>query len=130
MFVQRYAGATLMVFAAIHGGVALSLFGGPLLDVYEAGVFSGPFGWSPDMLAAFWFLIFSWPLLLLGYMTRWAYKRTGEIPTTMLGAGLAGVGVLTLVFLPVSGLWLFVVLGTLILIYGKSHRRRVTRRRE
>lgn len=130
MFIQRYAGATLMVFAAIHGGVALILFAGPLLDIYQAGVLRGPFGWSPDMLAAFWFLIFSWPLLLLGYMTRWAYQRTGEIPATMLGAGLAGVGVLTLVFLPVSGLWLFVVLGTLLLIHGKSHRREVTQRRE
>ena len=120
MVVKRYAGATLMVFAAIHGVVALGLFGGPLLDIFEAGVFTGPFGWSPDMLAAFWFLVFSWPLFLLGYMTRWAYKRTGEIPSIVLGAGLAGVAVITLVFLPVSGLWLFIPLGALILFYGRS----------
>ena len=85
MAVLRYAGVTLMVFAIIHAGVALALFSGSLLDIFEAGVFSGPFGWSMGMAAAFWFLIFSWPLFLLGYMTHWAYAKTGEIPVTILG---------------------------------------------
>ncbi|MGF1470759.1 MAG: DUF6463 family protein [Rubrobacteraceae bacterium] len=113
--VERYAGAALMAFAAIHTSVALILFRAPLLDVLGAGVGSGPFGWSSEMLAAFWFLAFSWPLFLTGYVTYWAYARTGEIPATGLGAGLAGVAALSVVFLPVSGLWLFVGLGTMIL---------------
>lgn len=123
MAVHRYAGATLMCFAAIHLIVSTVLFGGSLVDILEAGVLSGPFGWTSEMLAAFWFLAFSWPLFLMGYATHWSYAKTGEIPVAVLGIGLAGVAAATLVFLPVSGLWLLAVLGGLILISNRSRRR-------
>lgn len=127
MAVQRYTGATLMIFAAIHFGVALVLFGGAFVDIFEAGVLSGPFGWSSEMLAAFWFLVFSWPVFLLGYVTQWAYARTGKTPVIVLGGGLAGVAATTLVFLPVSGLWLFVVLGLLVLFAARYPTRNTDR---
>lgn len=123
MVAQRYTGITLMVFAVVHSGVAVALFGGPLVDIFEAGVLAGPFGWSSEMLAAFWFLIFSWPLFLLGYVTYWTSERIGEIPSIALGIGLAGIAAATLVFLPASGLWLFVALGVLILISRRNHNR-------
>ena len=122
MVVQRYAGITLMTFAVIHSGVALVLFGSPLVNILEVGVLGGPFEWSSGMLTAFWFLAFSWPLFLLGYVTHWAFARTGEIPATFLGVGLAGVAMVTVIFLPVSGVWLFVVLGALVLASGRSRR--------
>lgn len=128
MTVQKYSGATLMVFAIGHVVVAFVLFGGSFVDIFEAGVLSGPFGWSMGMLAAFWFLIFSWPLLLLGYTTHWAYAKTGEIPVTILGGGLAGVAAATIVFLPVSGLWLFIVLGAMILVFGRLSSRATEKR--
>lgn len=120
MAVKRYAGVALMCFAAIHSVVAVVLFGGSFVDIFEAGMLSGPFGWTSGMLAAFWFLLFSWPLFLMGYVTHWAYAKTGEIPATVLGGSLCGVAAATLVLLPVSGLWLFIPLGVLILTYGRS----------
>ncbi len=112
-----------MIFAMIHSGVALTLFGGSLVEIFEVGVLGGPFKWSSEMLTAFWFLVFSWPLFLLGYVTHWAYARTGEIPTTILGVGLASVAALTIVFLPASGLWLFVALGVVLLVFRRDRSR-------
>ena len=122
MVVQKYTGGALVVFAMVHGGVAGVLFGGAFVYIFEAGVLGGPFEWSSDMLAAFWFLVFSWPLFLLGYVSGWAYRKAREILAVVLGVGIAGVAAATIVFLPVSGLWLFVALGTLILVFGKSRR--------
>ena len=87
----------------VHGGVAGVLFGDAFVYSFEAGVLGGPFEWSSDMLAAFWFLVFSWPLFLLGYASDWAYRKAGEILAVVLGVGIAGVAA-TIVFLRLRAL--------------------------
>lgn len=104
-----------MAFAGIHLLVSLVLFGAPMRDILQAGPGAG-LTWSFEMLSAFWFLIFTWPLFLLGYVAWWGYRRTGEVPAARtLGWGLVLVPALSVVFLPVSGLWLFIPAGIFVL---------------
>lgn len=112
----RNTGTILMLFAGIHLLVSFILFGAPLREILRAGPGAG-LTWSFEMLSAFWFLIFTWPLFLLGYVVRWGYRRTGVVPAGgTLGWGLVLVPALSVVFLPVSGLWLFIPAGVLVLI--------------
>ena len=93
----RLVGYVLMVFAAIHLVVSFVLFGGPLRDILGAGV-GGGLGWSFEMLSAFWFLMFTLPLFLLGFVVQWSYAQTGRVPAPrVLGWGLSGVAALSVI---------------------------------
>ena len=105
---SRYVGTTLMAFAAVHLVVGLVLFWEWLLLIVQGGVLNP--SWSAEVLAAFWFLIFSWPVGLLGFVVAWTYQKTGQLPP-MLGWWLFIVPAVSLVFLPASGLWLFALFG-------------------
>lgn len=108
-----------MLIAGIHVLVGLILLGPFLPDIVRAGPGDGQAGWSVEMLAAFWFLIWSWPLFLLGYVAQWAQARTGRLPAA-LGWGLISVAAISVVFGPVSGLWLFIPLGVLALAAARE----------
>ena len=111
-----------MAFAAVHLVVSFVLFGGPLQEILGAGV-GGGLGWSFEMLSAFWFLMFTWPLFLLGFVAQWGYAQTGRVPALrVLGWGLSGVAALSVIVLPVSGLWLFVPAGVLVLVAERRER--------
>ena len=101
-----------MAFAAVHLVVGLVLFWEWLLLIVQGGVLNP--AWSAETIAAFWFLIFSWPVGLLGFVVAWAYRETGQLPP-MLGWGLFIVPAVSLVFLPASGLWLFALFGVLVM---------------
>ncbi len=75
---NRHVGTVLMIFSAVHAIVTFVLFGDWLLLVARGGV--GNLMWTPETLAAFWFLVFSWPVYLLGYVVNWAHAKTGQLP--------------------------------------------------
>lgn len=110
MDLRKHVGTLIMVIAAAHVVLGLAFFGGWLSDILRAGV--GNLNWTLEALASYWFIIFAWPLFLLGYMVEWAYRRTGRMPT-MLGPWLIGVAVVGVLFLPAQGLWLFIPVGLL-----------------
>lgn len=114
MDIRKQAGNLTMALAGIHVVVGVVLFGPFLADIIRAGPGAGQAGWSLEMLAAFWFLAWSWPLFLLGYLARWAQAQTGRLPAA-LGWGLVSVAAVSVLFGPVSGLWLVIPLGVLAL---------------
>ncbi|CAN5771708.1 hypothetical protein BH23DEI1_BH23DEI1_16650 [soil metagenome] len=115
----RHVGTVLMVFAAVHAGVSGVLFSDWLLVILQGGI--GNLTWTAETLAAFWFLIFSWPVWVLGYVVNWAYRNTGRLPP-FLGAWIFIVPALSLVFLPASGLWLFAIFGAVVLVNEAARR--------
>ena len=110
---SRYLGSVLMIFAVIHVGVSFVLFGNGLQAIVRTDLGSN-LTWTFEMLNAYWFLVFAWPLFLLGYVVYVVQRETGRIPApNVLGWGLIVVPVLSLPYLPVSGLWLFIPAGLL-----------------
>lgn len=109
----QHLGKLLMAFAVIHVAVSFMVFGSGLQDISSAPLASG-LSWSFEMLNAYWFLIFAWPLFLLGFVVNSVYKATGSLPAPrVLGWGLILVPVISVLYLPVSGLWLFIAAGIL-----------------
>ena len=110
MGIRGQVGNLTMALAGIHVVVGVILFGPFLADIVRAGPGAGQAGWSFEMLAAFWFLVWAWPLFLLGYLARWAQAKAGRLPAA-LGWGLISVAAVSVLFGPVSGLWLVFPLG-------------------
>ena len=116
----RHVGTVLMVLAAVHTVVSVVLFSDWLLLIVRGGVLNPT--WTAETIAAFWFLIFSWPVWILGYVVNWAYRNTGQLPP-FLSWWIFVVPALSLVFLPASGLWLFAIFGALVLVMRRLERR-------
>ena len=119
---SAYLDAILMAFALIHVVVGVLLFGNGLLEITRADLGSN-LAWSFEMLNAYWFLVFAWPLFLLGYVVHTVQRQTGRVPApNVLGWGLILVPVVSLPYLPVSGLWLFIPAGVSSLYAAKAQK--------
>jgi len=94
------------------------LFRDPLLAVLADGVVNAiPPTWPPmfDRAAAFWFMLFSPALVMLGQITRRAaVRRDGPVIRTT-GLHLLGLGVVGVAVMPVSGFWILIALAPLLL---------------
>lgn len=117
---DRHVGTVLMVFATVHTVVSLVLFGDWLLVIIRGGTFN--LTWTAETIAAFWFLICSWPVWVLGYVVNWAYRNTGQLPP-FLGWEIFIIPALSLAFLPASGLWLFAIFGAWVMVVRRRERR-------
>ena len=114
----KFAGVLMIVMGVVHFAVSFVLFPKELLAIWRAGPLAG-LSWSIDMLAGFWFLIFTWLMIAIGVMIDRSYKRYGDVPGRyFVGASFVVMPILCGVFLPASGLWLFILPG-LMLLFGK-----------
>lgn len=122
----KFAGPLLIVFGVIHFTMSFVLFSEPLTQVVLAGPFAGLY-WSFAMLASFWFLVFTWPIMMLGIAIAATYRQFGYVPSArLIGIMLMVVPVVAGVFLPLSGVWAFIVPGGMLLfgsIRPRSRRR-------
>ena len=111
----KWAGYVLLGMGILHGVMTFVLFGNALSEIWKAGPGAGA-SWSMEMLAAFWFGIFTWLMIVLGGVIA-ASARTGEVPLRRVtGWSLVLVPVICGVFLPVSGLWALIIPGVMMLI--------------
>ncbi len=111
----RYAGLVLVGMGVIHGIVSIVLFGEQLGDIYDAGLFAG-LGWSMDMLAAFWFAIFTWPMIIIGLIIAGLGKHQPDFRfRRVTAASFILVPCLCGLVLPASGLWAFLLPGLMLM---------------
>lgn len=111
----RHAGFVLIGMGVIHGIVSIVLFTEQLELIYKAGLFAG-LGWSMDMLAAFWFTIFTWPMIVIGLIIAGVGKHRPDFPHRRLtAASFIFVPCLCGLVLPASGLWAFLLPGVMLL---------------
>jgi len=113
---MKHVGPLMIAMGIVHLAVSFVLFPKELLEIWRAGPLDG-LSWSLDMLAGFWFLIFTWPMIAVGVLFRESYKTIGDIPgRRFVGASFTLMPIVSGVFLPASGLWLFIVPGTMLLL--------------
>ncbi|MEL6377546.1 MAG: DUF6463 family protein [Pseudomonadota bacterium] len=113
---MKHVGPLMISMGIVHLAVSFVLFPTELLEIWRAGPLAG-LSWTLDMLAGFWFLIFTWPMIAVGVVFRESYKTLGDNPgRRFVGASFILMPIVSGVFLPTSGLWFFIVPGTMLLL--------------
>ncbi len=108
----RIAGWILMAIGTIHVAFFLWLGRGPLLAVAQDGFVKALYP-HHDRLEIFWSLCFGVMAVFLGQLISWTEARRMRTPA-WLGWELLGLGVIGAVLMPVSGWWVIILIGVLI----------------
>ncbi len=111
----RSGGTVLAAMGIIHTLIGVLLFSNELLSIWDFGLLRG-LSWGYPELAAFWFLIFGWLMVATGLLLRaTAEHEPARRASRWVAISLVVFPVLTGLFLPVSGLWLLIIPGVMIL---------------
>lgn len=113
-------GDAITATGVLHVGLGAVTFAGPLADMVDDGLVDS-MGAFADQQAALWYFVGGGFLLTAGVTTRWIRRRTGVAPLP-LGWGLVVIAVLGAAVAPVSGFWLVLAEGILLLVAGRSPR--------
>jgi len=113
-------GDVITATGVLHLGLGAVTFAGPLGDMARAGVVNS-MGAFADRQAMLWYFVAGGFLLTAGLTIRWLRKRTGIAPLP-LGWGLMVIAALGAAVAPVSGFWLVLVEGVLLVVLGRTRR--------
>jgi len=116
----RIAGWLLMAIGVIHTVFVVWVGRGPLLGVVQDGFLRALFP-HHDRLEVFWSLCFGVMAFFLGQLISWS-EAQGKWMPAFLGWEILGLAVLGAVLMPVSGWWLVMVAGLLILAGSRRAR--------
>src|SRR5206468_1204151 len=112
-----------MLTAVAHALVGLAIFHDPLLTIARDGFVNGvepqllARGLSPhfDRQAAFWFMLYAPILLMIGLVTGRAVEKQDAVVLRLVGWTMLFTGGAGVLALPISGFWILLVLGGLVL---------------
>ena len=114
----RTAGRLLLAIAAIHAAFGLWFGRRPLGAIARDG-FVDAIDPYLERNVVFWFLIASPLLCMVGRFALWLADE-GRRPPTWLGRDLLVVAVVGVLLMPVSGFWLILVPGALLLVTAQA----------
>lgn len=104
------------------GGLHLALgtftYQQPLLAMARAGVLNSLEA-QPERDGALWYFVAGGFLITAGATVRWSLRRAGRAPAP-LGWGLAVIALVGVVVAPLSGFWLVLVEGVLLVVLGRG----------
>lgn len=109
----KYIGHLLVATGVLHNVVGIIGFWKPLSAIHRDRYFN-TVRMDAERNAAFWFLITGALLMALGQQARATQQRTGAVPAS-LGWSLLAISVPGVVLIPVSGFWLVLAQGFLVL---------------
>jgi len=112
-----------MTTAVAHALVGLAIFHDPLVAIARDGFVNGV---EPQLLArglpayfdreaAFWFMLYAPILLMIGLVTRRAIETQDVVALRLIGWTMLFTGGAGVLALPISGFWIVLVLGGLVL---------------
>ncbi len=115
----QYTPTLLHVTAVLHFGVGAWLFREPLGAILRDG-YVGAVDLDPLRGLAFWFLILSPMLVIVGLLVSRALETGDTRILAIVGWGLLGIGVVGAAGMPVSGFWILIALSVPLLmeVYG------------
>jgi hypothetical protein len=118
----KIAGWYWIAIAIIHGGVGLIVYAPQWQEIAQAGWFNTI---APDPLApifdredAFWFMMMTPFLVLLGRLCLWADCQRLTLPISVGGILIATM-VIGLFLMPISGFWL-VLFPSIMLLWSST----------
>lgn len=104
----------LMALAVGHVFVGYMMYRGAIHALFRDGYVGAAAG-HPDRLLAFWFVLFSATLLLLGHLILYATKIDDKALLSTLAIYVGAIGVAGALALPRSPFWVAVVIAPLLL---------------
>ena len=113
----RFVGFTLAALGVGHTLTGIILFRSALRDIWHNGVFNTIHP-HLDRRLAFWFLIFSITLLMLGQLTLYADATQDKQLVRILGWHVLAIGAIGVVAMPRSPFWFALVVAPVLLRAG------------
>ena len=113
---ERLLGPALVLIGVLHLSLTFVLFPNAAEAILDEGV-AGAITMTSHghVQAAFWFALFGPALMFLGWMTSHALMQGDRALIGGLGWFLVGTAITGAVMMPVSGFWLVLAVGTLML---------------
>lgn len=102
----RWIGRSIALIALIHLLFGLIVFRADVAAIFARGVFN-TVGSDPQLGAVVWFLLFTPPLLLLGFLLDHLEANRQPIPSA-IGYGLLAMTAIGVLLMPDSGFWLVI----------------------
>lgn len=103
---KRHVGLMLMLTGFLHVIYGLIAYASQLQPLVTEGLWGTVADDQWDRGTAFWFTMFGFLLMLLGYMVDWLIKKKGIVPPAALGWMLLSVCLIGAIVMPASGFWL------------------------
>lgn len=104
---KNWIGKSLLIIALIHTIFGLIVYHGVLSDLVNEFLVNS-IGRQPERLAAFWFFITGFCLMIIGGLINWIESKDIQFPPFLKWAYIS----LTLfgcIMMPASGLWLMLI---------------------
>ncbi|MCI3918872.1 DUF6463 family protein [Paenibacillus sp. TRM 82003] len=117
--IKRQVGLLLALTGLLHSVIGLILFWDALLPIVTEGLWNTMKEGDWERLNAFWFMMFGFLLILIGYMVSWVLKQTQLRPPAAVGWSILAIGIIGAVIMPISGFWL-VLPQAWLLLRGES----------
>lgn len=118
MKIARLSGYILIAIGILHNSLGVMLGWQTLLDMHQSGWFDST-GSDGQILfdreAISWFLITGFFWILFGIHMQQAIKK-GLLPSASIGWGFIAMGITVAFIMPVSGAYLFIALGFVMVI--------------
>lgn len=124
MKAMKYSGYYLFATGVIHNLLGLTLGWSSLIGMHHDGwlfstVVNGQMAFDREAIS--WFLISGTFWMLFGLMLQKALNE-GFIPPLSLGWGFIAIGITIAVIMPISGAYLFIVQGVILLMGSSSNK--------
>ncbi|USB33182.1 DUF6463 family protein [Paenibacillus sp. YPG26] len=104
--VKRQVGILLILTGLLHTGVGLAIYMKLLTPIFSEGIWNTVQEGQWERLTSFWFLMFGFLLIMLGYITDWLVRKREISPPPALGWMLLLLCVVGAAAMPASGFWL------------------------
>jgi H+/Cl- antiporter ClcA len=114
----KYSGILLIITSILHTLVALITSGNAFADMLRDGVFNSV---ESDLTRSlsFWFLIVGVVCFIFGHTLHYYIKKMEQPAPKFLGWYMLALGIVGSVFAPVSGFFLFILQGIIIVVAKK-----------
>lgn len=104
--IKRQVGLFLILTGLIHTVFGLVVYSGQLEPIIADGLWNTVAEGQWDRATGFWFLMFGFLLMLVGYIANWLMKKKGIAPPASFGWMLFAICLAGVIVMPASGFWL------------------------
>lgn len=117
---KKHIGKFFMATGLLHILIGVMVFSAPLGDIMRDGIFFDAIGVEEyERATAFWFTLTGVFICITGGLAQWIYNNTNTLPA-FLGYGVVVIGVIGGLMIPVSGFWLVIPQGIMMLMIARN----------